>query len=320
MNTRDPRLTEEAPARPAHPSADRHAAPASLGETVATRPKRKKSKLTASMAPPATVPVGGKPKDRVARPKRGRFKLPNTPPAWLKKFFFVALAASLLYFVYGCVQSVNQTLQRNQQNDAITDVWRQLLLANTNISGTPTQLDENGQPRFPTIEFQHSRSKQDLHRNLRLAAALPGVRALGLQAESTRMIGRGFADDETVSLVIANFPSLDSIDVSGTKVTALEPLTNLNLRELKMINAPIRREKLADLALLKITDLWIGWEPDSRDPEQELFASQSYRAQVIKVIARMPNLQNLFLYNLSFTKEELEQLPQLNMNSLRVGD
>ncbi|NNE00328.1 MAG: hypothetical protein HKN47_23665 [Pirellulaceae bacterium] len=242
----------------------------------------------------------------------------SAQPKWLKSALIALGVFALLFFVYSCFKSVNDTLKQNQRNDAITDVWRQLLIANATISGTPTNLNEDGVPSFPFISFEASRSKLDIHRNVRLATALPGIRSIGLSPESTRYIGRGHADDSTLKLVAANFRSLDSLSLSGTKVTTLEPLADVQLRELKIINAPIKRDKLASLELLRtVSDLWIGWEADIRDPDQQVFVSESYKRRLIEVLGRMPNLKNLYLYNVTFTTEELKLLPNINMRDLR---
>ena len=131
----------------------------------------------------------------------------------------------MLYFIYSCVNSINDTLSQNQRNATITDVWRQLLNADTRISGSPMNVDENGIPHFPHVGFNAARSKPELDRGIRLSTALPGIVSIDLSPESTRVIGRGVADDDSVTLVASNYSELDTLSISGTRITTLEPLS-----------------------------------------------------------------------------------------------
>lgn len=305
--------------------------PRLIEKTRIPSPKPKKPKVApaepvapvAKPLPPTTDmetprPNGkGKGKTKVARSKRKKVDI-GERPAWFKKLVYFLAGLAVLYFVYFCVQSINNTLKQNQRNEAITTVWRQLLSSNTTIQGTPTILDESGSPNFPSISFESSRTRADLHRNLRLATALPGVRSMDVSPESTGILGGGVADDTTLMLVAANFNNLDMLSLSGTRVTSLEALAETSVRELRLVNTTIKREKLGSLEFVDgVTDLWIGWNPDPRNPDHEIFRSPLYKQRMIDAIKRMPNLQNLYVYRLSFTTEERKELGQLNIKSLR---
>ena len=272
----------------------------------------------AEMEPP-TRPQPGKQKTKVKRTTGSRLRGHTSRPDWLKPFAIVMLGLGLLYFAYSLVSSVNQTLKQNQRNAAISDVWRQLLTYNATISGSPTDLDETGTPSFPYISFEGAESKSELHRNIRLSTALPGIQSIGLSPESTRLIGRGYADDDSLVLIAQNYPALDTLSLSGSRITTLEPLADLQIRELRIVNTPIKREKLSTLELIpSITDLWLGWEPDIRDPDQAVFTTETYKLRLIESLSRMKNLRNLYVFNIAFDQEDLKKLPAgLNIKNLR---
>ncbi|WP_146594842.1 hypothetical protein [Novipirellula galeiformis] len=204
-------------------------------------------------------------------------------------------------------------MKRNQHHQAITDVWRQLLMSNVAVTGTPTKLSETDLPVFPSVAFQSVRSSQELNRNLRLAAVLPGIRRIDLSPESTRQIGGGHADDSTLGIIANNFTSLDSLDLSGTMITTLKPIEDLRIRELKIINSTVRPDNLSSLKYIEsVTDLWIGWYGNSQDADA-IYFSDAYRARVVDALAGMKGLKTVHYFEMTFTKEEKEQLTHLNL-------
>ena len=66
----------------------------------------------------------------------------------------------------------------------------------------------------------------------------------------------------------------------------------MTLRELRIVNTPIKREKLGTLEMIpSITDLWLGWEPDPSDRDQEVFSTKTYKLRLVETLSRMPNLR-----------------------------
>lgn len=239
---------------------------------------------------------------------RSPFRWSNRPE-WLTTFFAAIAVGLFAYLMYFGIQTIQDTLNQNQQHQTIATVWRQLLSADVNVIGTPTDLDEKGDPSFSAISFHHTRSKRDLHRNLRLAAALPGIRNIDLAPEVAREIGTGFADDTTLEVVATYFTDLDSLDLSSTKVTTLQPIADIAVRQLKIINAPIRREKLASLQLCTaVTDLWVGWHNDARRDNAD-YVSEGYKERMLDVVSKMTNVRNLYIYEMVLTPEQQEVLP-----------
>ena len=269
--------------------------------------------------PAPDMPVPGRREKRKTKVERAqqRQSMPKLPSLGRHLIPILALAA-VCYTAYWGVTSVNATLQKNQQQRAITDVWRQLLLANVTIEGTPMQFNKMGSSEFPSVSFEHARSKQELHRNLRLAAALPGIKDIGLTPISTRTIGSGFCDDETLQLVVDKFPDIRTLNLSGSRVTMLESAVDLPIVELNLVNVPIKRDKLSTLQLFSsVETLNIGWDQGSRDPEHEVFYTKTYRKRLLEVISRMPSLRDLNLYEMTLTGEELKEMSGIKVMNIR---
>ncbi len=246
---------------------------------------------------------------------RSPFRWSNRPE-WLTTLLAIIGVLLMAYMLYYGAKVIDESLKKNQEHQTIATVWRQLLAADVNIIGTPTDLDELGNPRFPSLSFENTRSKLGLHRNLRLAAVLPGIRNISLAPADTQEIGTGFADDSTLEILGMYFTNLDVLDLSSTKVTTLQPIDDISIRRLKIFNAPIRREKLATLQLCKsVTDLWIGWHNDARR-DNAIFFSDAYREKVLEVLSKMPNLKNLYIREMKFDREEQELLPGINIVEL----
>lgn len=297
------------------------------------------SNKSPDMAQPTSVPEPEKRTSRAARtgrttrtgrsaPPSGERPAPNRPapksakkgwfanrPAWLPTFLAVLGIGLLAYLLASGMSRIASTLHANQERETISNVWRQLLIANVKVDGTPTALNESGEPSFPSVSMEMVTDKLSLHRNLRLAAALPGVQSLNLSPEFKRVIGGGIADDTSLALAAKNFPVLDSLDLSATKITSLTAITDMQVSELRLINATIKYEKLPQLGLLNsVTEVWIGWDFDSR-AENAVYTSPEYKQQVLVSLAKMKNLKNLFLYELKYDAEERKKLPGVNIET-----
>ncbi|WP_372717101.1 hypothetical protein [Novipirellula sp.] len=255
-------------------------------------------------------------KEPPAIPYRSPFRWSNRPE-WLTTFLAAFGVLLMAYVVYGASREISSTLKRNQHHQTITDVWRQLLVSNVAISGTPTRIVDADLPSFPSISFPAVRSSQELNRNLRLAAALPGIRRIDLSPESTRLVGGGHADDSTLEILGRNFHDLDSLNLSGTAISTLKPIEDLKVRDLRIVNSTIKPDNLSSLKYFdSVTDLWIGWYGNAQDGDS-IFFSDAYRARVVDAMAEMKGLQSIHYVEMAFTKEEREQLSRFNLMQVK---
>ncbi|WP_345683934.1 hypothetical protein [Novipirellula caenicola] len=251
-------------------------------------------------------------KEPPAIPTRSRFRWSNRPE-WLTTFLAAFGVFLVALVIYGASHEISSTLKRNQHHQAITDVWRQLLVSNVAVSGSPTRIVEADLPVFPSVSFQAVRSPLELNRNLRLAAALPGIRRIDLSPESTRFIGGGHADDSTLEILGRSFRELDSLDLSGTAISTLKPIESLKVRELRIINSTIKPDNLSSLKYFdSVTDLWVGWYGNAQDGDS-IFLSDAYRARVVDAMAEMKGLKSIHHVDMAFTKEQREQLSRFNL-------
>ena len=237
---------------------------------------------------------------------------------WLPTCLTVLGIGLLAFLLFSGMSKISSTLQANQQRETISTVWRQLLVANVKIQGSPTTLDKEGNLNFPYVSMGAVGDNLSLHRNLRLAGALPGVSSLSLSSDFKRTIGGAIADDNTLVLAAKTFPHLDSLDLSSTRVTSLLPVADLRVRELRLVNATIRQEKLMELGLLNtVTDVYIGWDFDSRVAENAIYTSPQYKQQVLDALASMPNLKHLYLYEMKFDSDQLKKLQGVSIQTSR---
>ncbi len=295
-------------------SKSRPAAPSTSSSAAAPTPQPAPAPRKRAAAPPterpapATQPV-------VQKPQEGDELV--TRLDW-KPMVLVILSVALLgYLLASGLSKISSTLQANQGRQTISDVWRQLLVSDVKIDGHPTALDEMGNASFPSVSMENISDKLTLHRNLRLAAALPGVKSLNLSPVNKRDIGAGVCDDSTLALAVQNFPVLDSLDLSATKVTSLTALNDLEVRELRLINTTIKHEKLPALAQFSsVTDIWVGWDFDSRNANNSIFRSPEYKAQLLNSLSKMKNLKNVYLYEMRFDNDERKKLPGVNIETL----
>ncbi|WP_442510095.1 hypothetical protein SH528x_001701 [Novipirellula sp. SH528] len=264
----------------------------------------------------AMEPPTKKKKEPPAIPYRSPFRWSNRPE-WLTTFLAGMGVLLIAFMIYIASSGISATLKRNQNHQAITDVWRQLLVSNVAVSGSPTKVVDADLPSFPSIAFQAVRSPLELNRNLRLATALPGIRRIDLSPESTRFIGRGHADDSTLEILGRNFRELDSLDLSGTAITTLKPIEELKVRDLRIINSTIRPDNLSSLKYFDtVTDLWIGWYGNVQESDN-IYFSDAYRGRVVDAMAEMKGLKTIHYFEMSFTKEEREQLSRFNLMQVK---
>ena len=276
---------------------------------------KKKDQMGTASLRPSIAPIRKEPEPAEETETKNRkrfsitapFKWANRPE-WLKPIFAVVSVALGGFLLFNGTKVIDSTLQKNQEHQTIATVWQQLLAADVNVVGSPTKFDEFGNPSFPYISFESVRDRRAIHRNLRLAGALPGVTTISLAPSDTTEIGTGFADDSTLEVLAVNFRTLDMLDLSSTKVTTLQPIDDMNIRRLKLINAPIRQEKLAGLQMFTtVTDLWLGWHNDARR-QNAIFQSDAYKDDLVAELAKMPNLTTLYLKELKLSREQAEIL------------
>ncbi len=251
-------------------------------------------------------------KDPPAIPYRSPFRW-NNRPEWFTTFLAALGVGLIAYMVYYAAGTVTATMKRNQNHQTITDVWRQLLMSNVAVSGNPTRLNDADTPLFPSVSFSALRSEAEVHRSLRLTAVLPGIRRIDLSPESTRFIGRGLANDSTLQILANNFKEIDVLDLSGTNITTLKPIEEVQIRELKIINTTLKPDNLTSLTYFtNITDLWVGWHGNTQESDP-IYFSDIYRSRLVEAMSGMKGLRNVHYYEMNFTKEEREKLSGINL-------
>jgi hypothetical protein len=229
-----------------------------------------------------------------------------------------ALIGSLL----GAVLTQNTTqvrIDRSQQRQLFAQSLDRLVAVGADVQGDISLSPTKEAYSFSRVNFSDVPSTRDMRKAVRVAATLPGVMQLSFFNPLEPNTSSGIADESVMAAVAANFPALDTLDVTATRISSFQSLEGRNIRHLKIVNTPLILESFTSLKFINgVSELSIGW-PDRTLPKDHMLRTELFRKTLIEAISTMIDLKKINLYDFNLDKEDREKWAKFEIVTARLG-
>lgn len=251
--------------------------------------------------------------------RRPRFKFLRGNSRWVAACGLCALIGSMLGAL--ATTSITQArVDRANERMLLADSLDRLIDLGVNLEGPAALPASLPAYAFPTIDLSDVSTTRDLRKAVRIAGTLPGVQSLNFCPAFNQITRAGIADETVLRVVGDHFPVLDTLDLSCSNVVDFRGLEGTTIRHLKIVNAPLILESFTSLRFINgVTELSLGW-PDRTIPKDSMVRSDSFRKALVEVLAGIPSLKRLNLYDVTLEKEEREKLARIEVTTARLGE
>jgi hypothetical protein len=251
--------------------------------------------------------------------RRPRFKLLRGNARWVAACGLCAFIGSLLGAL--ATTSVTQArVDKANERMLLADSLDRLIDLGVNIEG-PAALPVNLPVyAFPLVDLSDVSTTRDMRKAVRIAGTLPGVQSLNFCPPFNQVTRSGIADETVLRVVGDSFAVLDTLDLSCSSIVDFRGLEGTTIRHLKIVNAPLILESFTSLRFINgVSELSLGW-PDRTIPKDNMVRTDSFRKALVEVLAGIPSLKKLNLYDLTLEKEERDKLARLEITTGRLGE